>query len=364
MHRSMEHSAGRGPVRRCDGAASRGQRILAAGLLALLTACGGGGGDGDGGAAATAEVIGPPATAASLANTADEASKSAAAAVSGAEQALQRVNAMNAFAAISGSPVVPQDAVPGSATLRWRLPPLAPGKQALAVETATCGELLDPPCTGSARLETNVDDTATTLKTGDWINVQFQALSGRLLAQQLSFNGSMRLEFLAPFDPDAATLANFDAKVILQDFSGAVNGAAIGPLSDAFRLQVNAQGTSTITAGGTSLSGMRNVTVSGSGSYRIGGGTVRLSHWTDSSRYVDMAFDGWQVVANRPAVGSVVNISAGAGRMALRVTASSSTSVVYAVTVSPSGGGSTTYTVTASYPAGGGAATYSAVLAG
>lgn len=322
--------------------------LLATATVALLAACGGGGGGSDDSAAS--EVVGPPTVAATLVNTASEAQQSASTAAAGADTAVQRFSAMNAFSAFLGEPVVPLSAAPRGQ------------KQALAVQTASCIDLLDPPCTGSALVDTSVADGATLVNPGDWVDIRFQSLSGTLFGAQLAFNGHLRMDFLSSLNLNATSFSGLDMKLSFDGLGGTVNGAAFGPVSDVFRLQINAQGASTITAGGASYSGLSGVDITGSGTYAIEGGTVRLGYWGDAGRYVDLGFQNWRVAAGRPAVGAMASIGSGQGSASLQVTASGTATVVYAVTLN-AGGNTTAYNVTATYPAGGGAPTYLATLA-
>lgn len=323
-------------------------RLLTTATVALLAACGGGGDGSDDSAAA--DAVGPPTVAATLVNTPTEAQQSASTTVAGADTALQRFSAMNAFSAFLGEPVIPLSAAPRGQ------------KQALAVQTAVCADLFDPPCAGTAAVDTNVADNATVLNPGDWVDIRFQSLSGAMFGAQLAFDGHVRMDFLSSLNLNATSFNGLDMKLSFDGLGGTVNGAAFGPVSDVFRLQINAQGASTITAGGASYTGLTGVDITGSGHYAIAGGTVRLGYWGDTSRYVDLGFQNWRVVAGRPAVGATASITSGQGTASLRVMASSSASVVYAVTLT-AGGSTTAYTVTATYPSGGGVPTYLAVLA-
>lgn len=265
---------------------------------------------------------------------------------------------MNAFSAFVGSPVIPQAVSPEGRKYALEVPTV----HALAVQTAACADLLDPPCSGSASYDTNVADSATVVNPGDWADIQFQSLTGSLFGLQLSFNGHLRMDFLSTVDLDATSLSSLDVKVTFDTFTGSVNGAGFGPVSDAFRLQINGQGVSTITAGGASYSGLHGVSVSGSGNYGIAGGTVRVGYWSDPNKYVDIVYQNWRVVAGRPAVGSTVSIGSGQGSISLTVTSTSTSTVVCAVTIN-AGGSTARYTVTATYPAGGGVPTYVATNA-
>ena len=234
--------------------------------------------------------------------------------------------------------------------------------QAQAVQTESCTALLDAPCSGSATLDTNVADTATVIRPGDYADLRFLSLSGSMLGERLTLNGRMRIDFLSTLDINATQNPGLDLTLLLDGFAGSINGQSFGPISDTSRLQIDTQGVTTITGGGASFTGMSGMSVTANGSYVIGGGRVRQGYWADSNRYVDLTLQNWHVVGSRPTVGSQAFIAAGSGNIAIQVTASSAASVVYAVTVNV-GGAISRYTVTASYPAGGGAPVYTAVAA-
>ena len=341
------------------GAPSRAwRRGLPVALAALLVACGGGGGDGSGGTGT--QVVSPPTAAATLANSSAEAAQSAQAAANGATAAATRASSLSGLSVLLGGSVGP---------LQLHLPAtrqvaLSAGRdvQAQSVQTEACAALLDLPCSGSATLDTNVADTATAVRPGDYADLRFSALSGSLLGERLTLNGRMRIEFLSAIDLNATQNPGLDLTLLLDSFSGSINGLSFGPMSDTSRLQIDTQGVATITGGGASYTGMSGMTVTGSGAFAIGGGRVRQGYWADSNRYIDLTLQNWHVVGSRPAVGSQAFVGAGDGSIAIRVTASSADSVVYAVTINV-GSATSHYIVTASYPAGGGAPSYSAVAA-
>lgn len=331
---------------------------VALSLAVLLAACGGGGG-GDGGAGTPQadEIVGPPTASASMANTGGEAQSAARAVVAGADAAINRVSSLNGLSVLVGSPVVQQSVVtapPRQILGTARVRPLA-------VKTAACAEIVDLPCSGNAILDTNLADTATRVNPGDFADIQFASLDGMVYGQHVVMNGRMRIDFLSALDLNTTQFNGLDLRLKLVDFGGSVNGTAFGPVSDTARFQISTQGSLTMTAGGASYSGIRGVSMSGAGSYGIVGGTVRVSYWSDSGKYVDLSLQNWRVVAGRPAVGSQATVAAGQGSATLSVSSSSATAVVYAVAISA--GATTRYTVTASYPAGGGAPTYAAVVA-
>ncbi len=344
--------------RRADRAGAGLHRALPAALAALLVACGGGGGDGS--ATPGAQVSGPPTVAAVLGNSPADAAQSAQAAVGGAAAAVTRANSLSGLSALFGGSV---------GSLQVHLPAtrqvaMSAGHdvQPLAVQTAACTDLLSLPCVGSATVDTDIVDTANVIRAGNYADLRFLSLSGNLLGQRLTLSGRMRIDFLSTIDLNAAQNPGLDLKLLLDGFGGSVNGQSFGPISDLSRLQVDAQGVGTLTAGGASYTGMTGTSVSDNGSYVIGGGRVRQAHWADPNRYVDVTLQNWQVLGNRPTVGSQAVVAAGSGSIAIQVVSSSIDSVVYAVTLNV-GGPAVRYVVTASYPAGGGAPSYTAAVA-
>ena len=339
--------------RRCPSLRLRG--TLALSLTALLVASGGGGGDA--GTAAADEIAGPPAVSAALINTTGEAQRAAQAVVAGADAAANRANALNGLGVLVGSPVLPQSVVTAP-----RRQVLGVGRaRALAVQTAACAEIVDPPCTGSVTLDTNIADNATRANPGDYADMQFAALSGALFGQQVAMNGRMRIDFLSTLDLNATSFTGLDLKLKLDGFGGSVNGTSFGPISDTSRLQINANGVATIIAAGASYSDLHGVAISGAGSYSIAGGTVRLAYWSDAGKYVDLTLQNWRVVGGRPAVGSQATITTGQGSASFTVSSSTTATVVSSVTINAAGS-ATRYIVTATYPVGGGAPVYVAVM--
>lgn len=320
-------------------------------MLALLAACGGGGGGGgtppiD----TTPQVQGPPTVAASLANTTDEAAQSAKAAVAAADAAATNSNSLTGVFALFGAPT------------GFRATPNASLAKPLAAQTAGCADVVDTPCTGSAMLDTNLASNATTAPAGTYIDVTFVSLNGYLFGDSVSLNGRLRIDFLAAMNLSAPGLEGLDLQLLLDNLSGSFNGFAFGPVSQAARLQVDAQGHSIVTAGGRRYMDVAGVTVVDASNYTIGGSAVRSAHWTQTQAYVDLALEQWQVVNGRPAVGSHATLTAGTGSIALQVTSSSTATMVYTATITL-GNASAIYTVTATYPTSG-APTYVATPAG
>lgn len=332
---------------------------LTAAFTAALVACGGGGGG-----SSASSVTAPPSTGATLTNSSTDASQSAQAVVAGAGAAAARVGSMSGVSAVFGAPVgtqsatrahalgAPSEAAPGAAA--------AQRKRALAVATLGCAELVDPPCTGSATSDTNITANATGIVPGNYFDLQFAALSGSLFGKSVVLNGHMRIEFLSALAFNATTFPGLDLQILLDGFNGSVGGVPFGPTSDLARLQINAQGLSTVTAAGITYIGLNTVTLSGNGNYSVGDATLRLSHWSEPSRYVELHLVNWTVTSGRPGVGSTATVSAAVGSIAINVTSTSSTNVVYAVGIT-AGNATTPYIVTATYPAGGGAPSYGVV---
>lgn len=334
------------------------RRLAPTALAALLVACGGGGG----GSAPT--VAAPPSTGATLTNSSTDAAQSAQAVVAGASAAAARVGSMSGLSVVFGGPVgtqsaprmhalgAPRETVAGvNASQR---------KRALVAETLPCSDVVDPPCSGSVVADTNIAPAATSIVPGNFFDLQFAALTGSLAGKSVVLNGHMRIEFLSGLASGATQFPGLDLQILLEAFSGTVNGVAFGPTSDLARLQINGQGLLTITAAGATYTGLNTVTLNGNGNYTVGNATVRVSHWSDPTRFVELHLVNWAVAAGRPGAGSSATLSAAAGSISLNVTSSSPTSVVYAVSIT-SGAVTTPYIVTATYPAGGGAPSYSAV---
>lgn len=326
-------------------------RALAPAAAAVLVACGGGGGDST---SPADQVAGPPTAAASLVGTSADASQSARAAVAGADAAAARAASLSGLSALLGQPVGSALVRPAAANTR---------EQIQAVTTSSCVDFFETlSCTGSITVDTNVADTANTVGPNDYADVRFQSVSGPLLGNQVSLSGRLRVDFLSVLNLNASTFPGMDVLLTLDGFSGTVNGSAFGPLSDVGRLQIDSSGASTVTAGGARYQGLSGVTTSGTGSYRIGSGTVRTGHWTNSNTYVDLSLSSWQVSNGRPAPGSRATLTAGQGSIDITVASSSTESVTFTVSITVNGV-ATHYLVTASYPGGSGTPTYNAVPA-
>ena len=317
-----------------------------------------GGGSGDPGVAPTGDVVGPPTVAATLGTAASDATAASRATGEAADATIARSAAMGGLFGLVNSPGSNAPATP----LLQRAA-AASRKRALRAENMSCDDFVDLPCTGNAVADTNIAESATAVIPGDYIDIRFNNLSGRLFGASTSLLGRMRLDFQSGLNLSGGTLAGLNVLVTLEQLSGSLAGYAFGPVSDVGRLQVSATGVQTITAGGRSFSGLRSVTATGAGSFNVGAGTVRSAHWSAPGAYVDVTLSNWRVTANRPQVGSQATLTAASGRITLRVSASSATSVVYALSLSSPTGATVNYTVTASYPSGGGSPTYVATPA-
>jgi hypothetical protein len=239
----------------------------------------------------------PPASAATIDASTASAADAVRSAIAGADAAIGRDGSLLGLNTLFGRPG------PAAAT--------APKRRIMRTETADCAELLDPPCSGSVTLDTDVPATASVIDAGRYIDTRFNALAGSLFGQTVSLYGRMRLDFQTRFDPFAASWDGLRLVITLAGFGGSVAGTAFGA-----------------SAG-------------------------------DTTRYVDVRFSNWAVVGGRPTVGSTAYVSAGGVAITLFVDAVTSTGVVYRVLVA-AGGPIATFRVTATYPAGGGAPSYEA----
>lgn len=340
------------------------RRSLGAAALSLvMTACGGGGGDDTG---SKPVPIGPPGTPATLTASTTEAASLAQAASNGADNMAARSNAMSGLSLIFGGNIAKASA----AVVALRLPhqvALADGRaRRLATETVPCADFFDTAqCSGNAVADTSFDPQTSTVKAGDYIDIRFNALSGSLEGLNMLLNGRMRIEFLSALNLDSTTLTNIAMRITLDGFSGSVNGAAYGPISEAIDFRIDGAGKVTIDSGGSSYGDLGSVSVTGTGNYSIGTGQLRTGYGGGSTVYVDVSLQNWRNVNGRPVVGSTATLVAGAGSATVRVSSISATTVVFAVTVKPAGASAgSNYTVTATYPAGGGAPVFTAVTPG
>lgn len=330
-------------------------------LVTLLSACGGGGGGG--GSSPSPSVTAPPSVGAALTSSPNDAAQSAQAVVAGATAAAARVGTMSGLSAVFGAPVGTQSApreLAQGASAPANSGVAGQRKHPLAAQTLPCSEFVDPPCTGNVVADTNIPPTAASIVPGNFFDLQFGALSGSLFGKSVQLNGHMRIDFLSTLALNATTFPGLDLQILLDGFSGSVSGVGFGPTSDLARLQINGAGVTTITAAGATYTGLDTITLSGNGNYTVGNATVRASHWSDATRFVELHLVNWSVAGGRPGAGSSATLSAASGGITLSVASSGSTSVVYAVGIT-AGGVTTPFIVTATYPAGGGAPSYVAV---
>lgn len=342
-----------------QGRQQRWRGTAAAVALALwLAACGGGGG---GGGSPADQVAGPPATAATLGTSATDATQAVQAVLAATVGAANQGAALANVRSLLEAPITrgPGSPVAGRETVQ-----AAPVRdvQPQAVRTAGCVEVVDVPCTGSVVVDTNVPDNATTLQPGNYVAFTFQGLAGGLQGDPVVFNGGLRVDFLSAFAQGSGSLDGTDLVITTSNLSGTVGGVSFGPLNEAARLQVAANGPIVITAGGRRYTNMNSVNFVGSDTYAISNVVIRGAYWGDSSRYIDLDLSSWSVSAGRPVIGSSGRVQAGEQTITIVVVSTSADTVAYNVQMFFAGG-SGGYTVTATYPAGGGAPSYSTVAA-
>jgi hypothetical protein len=328
--------------------------LAAAGLVTLLAACGGGGDSGE--PTNTAPVLtAPPTTSAALQTTSTEASGAVAAAVDSA----QRMVTLDA--SLSGNNVLPVgNSV--SSPLSWTRTALsAEREQALAVRSLTCADFFSSTaCTGSWSIDTNAANSATAFPAGTYASLQFNNLQGSFGGSPLSINGTLRADFLTPFDPNAASTAGLSFQLTFTNLSGMAEGTSFGPINAVALYVHDGMGVETVTIDGQRIIGFDNLTVTNADNYSLPNLQLRRAHWAAATGYVDVSFSNWSVVNGRPIVGSAVSIAATGGSISISVMSSSSSAVVYAATATVNGV-TVYYTVTATYPASGGAPSYVAV---
>jgi hypothetical protein len=337
--------------------------LLVAALTAALSACGGGGGSSSSSnAPALGQALGPPTAGATLANSTTEASEGSKAMVAGADAMVTQYGAMTGFAALLGAPVGMQ-ASPAEASahvLSAPTPAAAGTATPLAAQAVTCGDFVDMPCTGGVTMDTSIAVDATAIVAGDYADIRFTKVSGRLQGRSTVLDGHLRIDFLTAVSANSTQLTSLSVLLTMDAFNGSVNGNAFGPITQVARLDIDSNGAGTLTAAGATFAGMSGVTVTSSGNYAVASGRVRIAYWGNAGQYVDLNLTNWRVAGGRPQVGSTASVAAAVGSATLRVTASSQTTVVYAVSLT-AGGSTLTYVVTATYPTGGGAPTYSTV---
>jgi len=333
-------------------------------LLALaLGACGGGGGD-----AGTAPVpasdppVGPPAAAVALGTNAGDAADAARTALAAAEGMAGRYSTMTGFTALLGVPIAAETASPSAIHVPATRRAAWPDDRArrLDVTTEACLEVVDAPCTGTVTLDTNVAGNATTVSPGQYVDATFNSISGLVLGRSVTFTGRMRIEFLSSLNLNNPQLPGLGLRLKFTNFAGTLAGSAFGPVNETADFSFSSQGIGTLTAGGARYGSLGGVSVTGTGAYNINTGDVRLAFGASTTGHVDTRLTNWRSQGGRPVVGSQATLTANGASATVAVTASSSTAVVYAVTI-VTATNTRVFTVTASYPTGGGAPTYAAV---
>ena len=215
-------------------------------------------------------------------------------------------------------------------------------------------------CEGSVTVDTNAPETSSVWPAGTYVLMTFNALSGRLARSNFSMNGSVRIDFLTAFDTNATSFVNTRLQIATTNVSGSVDGVTFGPESGVALIEFDAGGAGTVTVDGVRISGLAGLTLTDANNFSIVGTVLRSAYWASASTFVDTTFTNWVVVAGRPQTGSAGSISAGAASVAIGVSSSSASTVVYGVLVDAAGA-ATRYVVTATYPDGGGVPTYVAV---
>ena len=330
---------------------NRLRTLAATGVFTLLAACGGGGGGGDDAAGTAAVLEAPPATAVSLQTTPTEASGAAAAGMDSAQRLVQL------SASLNGS--IPALANGGSAALSLGRVALSSARErALARQTISCADFFgSPSCSGSLAIDTNLNDSVSVIPEGTYVAMSFNNLQGSFDGSPMQVNGTLRLEYLSAFDTNASSLAGLRVQMTFTNFSGTTDEVSFGPLNEIALYEFDSQGLGAMTIDGLRITGLDTMSVIDADNYNLTNVTLRRAHWATPSGHVDMSFQNWLVEEGRPDVNSRVTITAPGGSIAVVVTASSASSVVYAVTATVNGA-SVSYTVIASYPAGGGAPSY------
>jgi hypothetical protein len=146
--------------------------------------------------------------------------------------------------------------------------------------------------------------------------------------------------------------SRFEKRSLGRDFSGTADGVSFGPLNEVALYEFDGQGVGTMTIDGLRIIGFDTMSVTDDDNYSLANVTLRRAHWAVPAGYVDMSFQGCSVVNGRPSADSRVTVWAPNSSIAVVVTSSSASTVVYAVTATVNGA-SVSYTVTATYPASG-----------
>jgi hypothetical protein len=322
-------------------------------LGAALAACGGGGGGSDD----QGPVLeAPPTTAATLQAVGTDVQSAAQTAVDSA----RRLAELSASLSDSALPVGSGRATPAA----WGRMALAPAReQALERQTLSCSAFLSTSnCTGSVTVDTNFNGAGSVFPPGTYVTLTFNALTAVVQGESLALSGTLRVDYPTGFDPNATTFANQRFQLTLDGFAGSAQGVSFGPLDEVALYEYDSQGVETVTIDGLRITGFDTLTLTDANNYALPNVRLRRAHWAVPTTYVDLGFSNWTVTGGRPAAGGRVTVTAGNGSVVVDVLSSSTTTVVYAVSLSV-GGATSSWTVTATYPAGGGAPTYVAVPA-
>jgi hypothetical protein len=231
----------------------------------------------------------------------------------------------------------------------------------MAVSQVACSDLFPPPCSGSVSLDTNWNGSSDIVPADSYVAFNFDALSFSAEGHAYSLHGGLRVDYLSAFDTTVVVPANVRFQLTSSNLGGSVDGTVYAPKSRITLFEFDSVGGLTLTTEGRSFSGLSQVSIADANNYSIGTAIVRSAHWSNRNAHVTTTFQDWSVSNGRPLAGSQVTVGgAGGNSIAIEVTASSSSSVVYAVQLSIDGVVKR-YTVTAAYPVGGGAATYAAI---
>lgn len=331
------------------------RRVGAVLVAAAMAACGGGGGGGDTGAQPAPGPSGPPTTAATLADTSSDAVSVTQAAVSAADGLVSQQGALNGLGALF--PVGATGSSPSSGVAFVGHPRRM---RAQAVTNLTCTELFEVSCTGTATLDTNIADNATTVTAGQYIDVTFSGVSFAMAGEQLGFNGGLRIDFLTGFN--GSSVANLSLRISTRALTVTADGVSFGPSSETLDLSFDSAGVPSLITDGARYGSAAGVSVSGQGDYTISSGTARLGYGSAATGYVDVNLSHWNSSGNRPALGSTATVTAPGWEATITVVSSSSTTVAYDVAIRNTATNATGgYRVTATYPGGSAAPSYSAV---
>lgn len=312
------------------GRLSRG---VVAALVVALSACGGGGG-GTAAEAPTSPVLQPPPEApAQLSASGSESIAAVTSALAGAE-------AVFAQDVLLPAPFSPFGE---SASARER-------PQALT--TLSCQQVGMTACSGSLTIDTDVPEGATVIAAGSHLTYGFQALRGTTAGgTSIALDGAQRIDFVTALDT-AGELAGVRLRVTSVALAATIDGIDIRAGDSVAEVAFDADGNPELTINGFTFSRLGELQRSGDADYRIDAGRVRSAHWSDADAFVDHDYEGWSVTGNRPGEGSKVTIGADDDRIEITVTASSTTSVRYAVQATIDGH-PTAWVVEAAYATGG-----------